>query len=67
MKVKGRITAKVIGYPVIPWLIIVFCAALVINTLITQPGASLIGLLLILSGAPFYVYFKRRTRGYSPH
>jgi basic amino acid/polyamine antiporter, APA family len=61
MKVKGRITSKVIGYPVIPWVIILFCAALVINTLITQPGASLIGLLLILSGAPFYIYFKRRA------
>jgi APA family basic amino acid/polyamine antiporter len=63
MKVKGRITAKVIGYPVIPWLIIVFCAALVINTFITQPGASLIGLLLILSGAPFYLFFKRKPLG----
>lgn len=61
MKVRKRITAKVIGYPVIPWLIILFCAALVINTFITQPGASLIGLLLILSGAPFYVFFKRRV------
>jgi APA family basic amino acid/polyamine antiporter len=61
MKVKGRITSKVIGYPVIPWVIILFCAALVINTFITQPEASLIGLLLILSGAPFYIYFKRRA------
>ncbi len=60
MKVKGRITAKVIGYPVIPWLIILFCAALVTNTFITQLEASLIGLSLILSGAPFYLVFKRR-------
>ena len=63
MKVKGRITAKVIGYPAIPWIIILFCAALVINTFITQPGASLIGLLLILSGTPFYIYFKKRSTG----
>jgi basic amino acid/polyamine antiporter, APA family len=60
MKVKGRITVKVIGYPVIPWIIILFCLTLVINTFITQPAASLKGLLLILSGAPFYLYFKRR-------
>jgi len=59
MKRKGRITAKVIGYPVIPWIIILFCAALMANTIITQPGQSLIGLLLILSGVPFYLYFKR--------
>ncbi|HEV3414167.1 MAG TPA: amino acid permease [Puia sp.] len=61
MKRKGRITAKVIGYPVIPWLIILFCAALMTNTIITQPAQSLIGLLLILSGVPFYLYFKRRV------
>jgi APA family basic amino acid/polyamine antiporter len=59
MKRKGRITARVIGYPVIPWLIILFCASLMINTILTQPGQSLIGLLLILSGVPFYLYFKR--------
>jgi APA family basic amino acid/polyamine antiporter len=61
MKRKGRITAKVIGYPVIPWLIILFCAALMTNTIITQPRQSLRGLLLILSGVPFYLYFKRRV------
>ena len=61
MKRKGRIPSKVIGYPVIPWLIILFCAALMINTILTQPGQSLIGLLLILSGVPFYLYFKRAT------
>jgi APA family basic amino acid/polyamine antiporter len=52
----------VIGYPVIPWVIILFCAALMINTILTQPGASMIGLLLILSGVPFYLGFKRLSR-----
>jgi basic amino acid/polyamine antiporter, APA family len=59
MKAQGKIKSKVIGYPVVPWLIILFCAALIVNTIITRPGASLIGLLLILSGVPFYIYFKR--------
>lgn len=59
MKARGKISGKVIGYPVVPWLIIIFCAALTINTVITQPLASLTGLLLILSGLPFYLYFKR--------
>lgn len=59
MKRTGRIPSKVIGYPIIPWIIILFCAALMTNTIITQPGQSLIGLLLILSGVPFYLYFKR--------
>jgi APA family basic amino acid/polyamine antiporter len=61
MKRNGRLTAKVIGYPVIPWVIILFCAALMINTIFIQPGQSLKGLLLILSGVPFYLYFKRTT------
>ncbi|MDB4921057.1 APC family permease [Mucilaginibacter sp.] len=60
MKIKGRIKSKVIGYPVIPFIIILFCIALVINTIITQTEASIIGLLLILSGVPLYVYFKKK-------
>jgi len=60
MKRQGIIKSKVIGYPVIPVVIILFCVALIVNTIITQPGASLIGFLLILSGAPFYFYFKRK-------
>jgi len=59
MKRKGVIQSKVIGYPVIPVIIILFCVVLIINTIITQPAASTIGLLLILSGTPFYYYFKR--------
>ena len=59
MKMKGVIKSKVIGYPVIPMIIIVFCIVLIINTIITQPGASIIGLLLIVSGTPFYFYFRR--------
>jgi APA family basic amino acid/polyamine antiporter len=58
MKMKGVLKSKVIGYPVVPYIIILFCVILVVNTIITQPGASAIGLLLILSGAPFYFYFK---------
>jgi basic amino acid/polyamine antiporter, APA family len=62
MKMKGVITSKVIGYPVIPYIIILFCIALIINTIITQPTASGIGLFLVLSGTPFYLYFKSKSR-----
>lgn len=62
MKRKKVITSKVIGYPVVPYIIILFCLTLIINTVITQTKASLIGLLLILSGAPFYLYFKKTTK-----
>jgi APA family basic amino acid/polyamine antiporter len=60
MKIKGIVTVKVIGYPVIPIIIILFCIILVVNTILTQPQASIIGLLLILSGIPFYLYFKNK-------
>jgi len=60
MKMKGVIKTKVIGYPVVPFIIILFCAALLINTLIIQTEASVIGLLLIFSGVPLYLYFRGR-------
>jgi APA family basic amino acid/polyamine antiporter len=62
MKIKGIVKSKVIGYPVIPIIIIIFCVILVINTVITQTRASLTGLLLMLSGVPFYQYFKRAKK-----
>jgi APA family basic amino acid/polyamine antiporter len=58
MKRKGIITTKVIGYPVIPLIIILFSMTLVVNTIIAQPKQTLTGLLLVLSGLPFYYYFK---------
>jgi len=58
MKRKGIITAKVIGYPVIPIIILLFSLVLVVNTAIVQPQQSALGLLLVLSGIPFYYYFK---------
>jgi len=62
MKRNGRITAKVIGYPVIPAIVLLFSIALLINTVITQPKQSLIGLALVLSGVFFYFYFKSRKQ-----
>jgi len=59
MKMQKKITKKVIGYPVVPVIIIIFSLILVTNTLITQTKASLMGLLLMFSGLPFYFWFKR--------
>ncbi len=50
----------VIGYPVVPILFLVFCAGLLINTLIEQPREAGIGLFLIALGTPFYFYFKKQ-------
>jgi APA family basic amino acid/polyamine antiporter len=62
LKRKKTITTKVIGYPVVPLIIILFSSALIINTLVVQTKQSIIGLFLVLSGIPFYYYFKYRNR-----
>ena len=46
MKKQKKITKKVIGYPVIPVIIILFSIVLVTNTLITQTRPSLMGLMI---------------------
>lgn len=62
MKRNGTIKAKVIGYPVVPVIIIIFALALLVNTLWLQPKQSLLGLLLMLSGVPLYLYFNRKRK-----
>ena len=61
MKRKGVIKTKVIGYPVFPILIILFALVLVVNTAIVETRQSIIGVGLVLSGIPFYYYFKRKN------
>ena len=60
MKRNGAIKIKVIGYPVVPVILILFSIALIINTFIVQFKYSLIGAGLILLGVPFYYYFKKK-------
>ncbi len=62
MKRNGRIKTKVIGYPVIPAIIVLFSFALIINTVVTEPKQSLIGLGLVLSGVFFYFYFRSKNK-----
>ncbi|MBP6184426.1 MAG: amino acid permease [Saprospiraceae bacterium] len=63
-KWRGRIPGKVIGYPWMPAIFVLFCMALVSNTLYVYTRESLTGLGLILLGLPFYFYFQReRKRG----
>ena len=53
---------KVLGYPVIPGIFIIFCVVLIINTIITRPREAGIGLTLILLGIPFYYWFSRKNK-----
>lgn len=55
---------KVVGYPYIPMIFILFCLVLVIVTLFTQPVQAFSGLALIASGIPFYFYWhKKKSKG----
>ncbi|MEZ5289628.1 MAG: amino acid permease [Vicinamibacterales bacterium] len=47
------------GYPVVPALYVLGSLALVWNTLMERPGASIAGLGLVALGLPFYVYWSR--------
>jgi len=48
------------GYPVTPILYVGVCVVVLVNTLITQPVESGIGLLILALGLPAYFYWKRR-------
>ncbi len=49
---------RALGYPILPAIFVLFCAALVLNTLVVQTSQSLWGLALIGSGVPFYLYWQ---------
>ena len=51
---------KVIGYPVVPLIFLLFCGALLVNTLFSRPYEALTGLALIATGLPFYWYWTKR-------
>jgi APA family basic amino acid/polyamine antiporter len=50
---------KVWGYPIVPAVFILFCLAIIFNTIISKPREAGIGLALILSGIPFYWYWTK--------
>lgn len=49
---------KVWGYPIVPAIVIIFCAALFVNTIYSRPREAAIGSVLMLTGVPLYVWFK---------
>jgi len=51
---------RVPGYPWAPLLFIVAAAALVANTIATQPGRAAIGIGVVLLGLPVYFVWRRR-------
>lgn len=61
MKRKGLISVKSFGYPFVQIVYISFTLLLMVNTIISQPKQTLIGIGLMLSGIPFYHYFKKKN------
>lgn len=53
---------KAWGYPVVPILFLLVAGWLLINTLITAPERSIIGIGLIVLGIPFYFYLNDNGR-----
>ncbi|HZY81348.1 MAG TPA: amino acid permease [Cyclobacteriaceae bacterium] len=51
---------RVWGYPVVPAIFIIFCITLVGITIVSKPREALLGLGLIASGIPFYLYWKSK-------
>ena len=52
---------KMWGYPVAPLLFVLFALWFAMNTLITRPGSSLMGTLIIAAGVPIYFVWRRFT------
>lgn len=50
---------KTPGYPFVPIVFVIFCLILLVVSLIESPIKSLIGILLIFSGLPFYYYWNK--------
>lgn len=50
---------RALGYPVVPVLFVLVAVALLSSTLIKSPRESIMGLVLIFAGIPFYYYWKR--------
>jgi APA family basic amino acid/polyamine antiporter len=54
------------GYPVTPLLFVIAAALLVINTIVTQPGISSIGLGFVALGAPAFFLWRVTARRSTP-
>ena len=51
---------KTLGYPIAPAIFVLASFAIVVNAFYRSPGPSALGLLVIASGIPLYVWLTRR-------
>jgi APA family basic amino acid/polyamine antiporter len=53
---------KVWGYPIVPAIVVIFCAVLIVNTIFSRPREAAIGAALMLTGVPMYWWFTRKNK-----
>jgi APA family basic amino acid/polyamine antiporter len=51
---------RAVGYPVIPIIFVLVAIALILSTLQKSPRESLLGLGIMATGIPFFMYWKRK-------
>jgi APA family basic amino acid/polyamine antiporter len=57
---------KVWGYPIVPAIVIIFCAVLFVNTIYARPQEAAIGMALMLTGVPMWFWFNRKKKDVNP-
>jgi APA family basic amino acid/polyamine antiporter len=57
-----NVSYSVWGYPFTPLLFILMTLWIMINTLLDQPRETMVGLLLVLMGIPFYLHFRNKAK-----
>ena len=53
---------KVWGYPIVPAVVVLFCAGLFVNTFYSRPREAVLGTILMLTGVPMYWWFTRKSK-----
>jgi len=53
---------KAFGYPIIPLLYILMAAVICVVLLVSKPGYTMLGLVIVLIGIPIYLYLQKRER-----
>jgi basic amino acid/polyamine antiporter, APA family len=56
---------KVVLYPFVPIVYILFSAAFVVSTLLAMPSTSWYGLIILAFGIPLFFYFKKKNNNLS--
>jgi basic amino acid/polyamine antiporter, APA family len=59
---NARREYRVPGYPYVPILFVIVATWFVVNTLVEQTADSMVGLVLLLLGLPFYIYWEKSGR-----